>query len=844
MTRTFTDLLNQLSDVKQEGRSYLARCPSHPDGRPSLLLTLEPSGRLLLYCRAGCPTERVVKDLGLRMADLFNMKPGDATVATVGPKLAPTTDHLTLIAEYCEQANAQYRGSPAADYALRRFGIGADLGYFVGLGYDPGDIEFEYLTPPYHRVARLVVPFADFDGVIGGLQGRALEEDLVRWCGPRNPEGHSWSTLGVTDLETDERNFLVCEGPGDRLTAVGAGYPAVGIRGAALARNTDLRDTLSDHLVDRRIILCGDADESGVDFNLTLGHHLATAGHQVHTLAIAEGSDLTDWREADPVRFPDELRRALRAATRIDANAPVPEPPDDDDDDPDDWGGDPTPGDFLPHTDEGNAMRLLAVTGGLARWSPELGWVLYEEGAWVPDDLRQIQNAMSIVCQLIRIEGQNFIDQGEAAGDIPMAEHGMRLQAWGRRSENSPRFEQGVRHAEAKAAVPFDLFDQRDHLLVCANKTVDLRTGEALDHDPDYWMTHRIAHDYDPEATAPRWKQFLLEIFDGNTDVIDFVQRLVGYGITGLVREQCFGVLWGRGANGKSVFLGALTDVLEPIVGTAAFSAFEVKQSGSSTTDLASLRGKRMVVAQEGERAKPMAEAIIKRVTGGDRVTARHLYKEQMTFLPKFLLLMASNHKPRFGGQDEGLWRRVKMVPFDRYFAPDERDPHLPDKLRAEAVGILAWCVEGAIEYYRTEGLGEPPSVREATVDYQETSDDLAGFVGWIVVADPPASIKASDLYEQYRDWAIREGVHPWSAKALYEAVVERMPTVTKKKRRDGLHLLGVRLATDADRGDASDGDAPHLQTSSNDSSSSLLGEVVKRGSVTSQPSPPDGGDR
>ena len=229
----FEDILAQLENVKEEGDSYLARCPAHPDDRPSLLLTLEPSGRLLVYCRAGCKTHAVVEALGIRMADLFNMKAGaTTTVGKVGPKAPPTAEHIAAATAYVEEANRRYPGSPAAKYAEDRFGITESLAYFVGLGYDDGTIECAWTTAAYTRVPRLVVPFAGFDGVVRGWQSRALEEDEAPWCGPKNPSGHAWSTVGVFDLDNDEKNFLITEGPGDRLTAVAAGYSAVAVRGA------------------------------------------------------------------------------------------------------------------------------------------------------------------------------------------------------------------------------------------------------------------------------------------------------------------------------------------------------------------------------------------------------------------------------------------------------------------------------------------------------------------------------------------------------------------------------------------------------------------------------------
>ena len=796
---TLDDLLNRLDNVKQEGNSYLARCPSHADDRPSLLVTLEASGRLLLYCRAGCKTHAVVEALGMRMGDLFNVQAGGANTATVGAKEAPSAEHLADAAAYCEEANLRYPGSPAAKYAEDRFGMTESLGYFLGLGFNDGTIDCAWTTAAYTRVPRLVVPFAGFDGVVRGWQSRALEADEAPWCGPKNPPGHSWSTIGVFDLDNDERNVLITEGPGDRLTAVAAGYSAVAIRGAALARNTDTLDQLVENLVGRRVVLCGDNDDAGLDFNLTLGAHLAAAGHQVHTLEIPTGSDLSDWRAASPTQFVIDLRRAIRSATRIDANS-MPAPPELPDDD-DDFVLDFDLVDDLPRTDEGNAMRIMSLAQGLLRWNPEMGFLIYDDGRWERDRHRQVDNLMAAVCAFMVATGIQMTARGEDTDDDDLIRRGDSLTAWGRSSQNSPRFGNAPKHAQPKVALDFEMLDRHDHLLVVGNGTVDLRSGELGDHDPDLFITHRIEADYDPEAAAPRWTQFLLEVFEGNTDLIDYVQRLIGYGVTGSTREQCFAVLHGTGSNGKSVLLGVLNEVLNDIVGVAAFSAFEAKPTGGSTADLAALRGARLVFAQEGERNKPMAEAVIKRATGGDRITARHLYRDQMTYLPKFLLLLSSNYKPRFGGQDEGLWRRVKLIPFKRTFAPEERDVYLTETLLAEAEGILAWVIEGAVEWYRT-GLADPPIIKEAAADYKSTSDDLAGFCDFVVLAKKGARIKGSVLYEAYRDWATTEGVHPWSARAVNEAVVERMEGVIKVKRMDGVWLDNLRLATPEDRGD------------------------------------------
>jgi putative DNA primase/helicase len=338
-------------------------------------------------------------------------------------------------------------------------------------------------------------------------------------------------------------------------------------------------------------------------------------------------------------------------------------------------------------------------------------------------------------------------------------------------------------------------FDARPDLLSFANGTVELRTGRLRAHAKHDMITYCLALDYEPLATAPRWEQFLTEIFPDNADLVGYVQRLCGYGITGRTDEQCFAVLWGKGANGKSVLTDTLSSVFSAINKTTPFATFEEKTNGGIPNDIAALRGARLVMASEGESGKPMSEAVLKRVTGKDMVSARFLRQEFFEFKPSFLLMLATNHKPRFRGQDDGLWRRVKMIPFKRFFAPHERDHDLDKKLEAEAAGIAAWAVRGAMAWY-AEGLADPASISDATQEYKDASDVLAGFFPGVIEREASAVTLGSEVYQAYRDWCEAEGLpskEVWTRKALYGALEERK--VGAKRVAKGMALIGVKLA-------------------------------------------------
>ncbi|UVK63560.1 DNA primase/helicase [Arthrobacter phage Janeemi] len=788
---TLAELIARLDDVETTADGYLVHCPAHNDSKQSLRLTVSDQGKVLLRCRAGCKTEDVVKALGLTMRDLATMTAGDVDFtarATSQDVPASPADVAALAVKLDAYAAALARNEYAeADaalaYAATRFGVDAEDAARLGLGF----------ADDLGGGPRLVVPFRDRDGVPRGFQARALDKDAaVRWLGPKSPDGASWAKIGYFPGSAGFDEVLVTEGPGDALTGSAAlGFDTIGIRGAGLASNPAVVAALVSMLGGREAVIAGDGDPAGRRFSATLAEALSAHDVPVKVLDLPDGLDLTDWRAQDPARFYADAHRAIASAPAVKSRSAALLAWDEE---------------RYSLSDLGGARYLrdyIESIGSGVRYTEEVGFFLLEDGVWRKDERQAVrthaQSVADLVRDLARTASIEATRDGASEADKKRAG---RLNRYAAHVQTSNGLNFMLRELQAVHGVPASVgdFDQHPDLLAVRNGVIDLRTGELRPHDPALLLTRRVDLDYDPTAKAPRWEAFLDEVFPAYPDLPAYMRRLVGYGITGHTTEQCFAVLWGTGANGKSVYTDTLTEVFRELTTTTPFSTFEDRASGGIPNDLAALKGARLVMAAEGEQGRPMAESVLKRVTGRDLIAARFMRKEFFEFRPTFLLNLATNFKPSFKGQDEGLWRRVKLIPWERFFAPAERDHRLGDKLLAEAEGILAWAVQGAQEWYRG-GLQDPEIIRSSTKEYRETSDALAGFLPGVFIHDPEAGrVDGKVLFDEYLKWADEEnlpGKERWTRRTFFGALEER--GMTKRKTNKGIAFDGIRRARQTD---------------------------------------------
>jgi putative DNA primase/helicase len=339
-----------------------------------------------------------------------------------------------------------------------------------------------------------------------------------------------------------------------------------------------------------------------------------------------------------------------------------------------------------------------------------------------------------------------------------------------------------------RTASPDD-FDRDTILFNCANGTLNLRTGALQEHDPADMITKLSPVAYDPNAKAPTWSKTVSRALPGYA-LRKFVQRALGHSLTGDNSEHALFVAHGGGSNSKSTILEAAMDCMGDYATVSAEDVL-IDKAGGHPTDVADLAGSRLVVASEVKEGAKLDEPKIKRMTGDRTLKARRMREDFWEFPKTFKIFMPVNHKPTIEGTDHGIWRRIKLIPFGVTIPKSEQDPRLPEKLRQELPGILAWLVRGCLEWQR-EGLGEPEEVTQATNAYKEEMDTLAAFLSERCVIEAGASEGATDLFDAYKDWCQSSNETAGTQKVFGGKLGER--GFGKTRTKAGVVYRGIRL--------------------------------------------------
>jgi len=436
-------------------------------------------------------------------------------------------------------------------------------------------------------------------------------------------------------------------------------------------------------------------------------------------------------------------------------------------------------------TDLGAAETFATAHGHEVRYDHRRGrWLIWRGHRWAPDNDQQI----------VRLATAHLRDRQREALTIADLDRRDRtvhhLMALERRGALDSMLI--LARAQLPIADSGESWDTDPWLLGVQNGVVDLRTGERRDGRPEDRITMTTGVPFDADARCPRWERFLREVMSDDTARVEFLRLAAGYSLTGAVREQAFFWLTGAGENGKTTLLETLTYVLGDYATATKFGTFVVGHQEPTGADLAALAGRRLVMASETQVRGRLDEERLKCVTGGDTLSARHLYQEPFTFRPVLKLWLSTNHKPTVQDDSHAFWRRVRLLPFERTFSGSAGDRTLANTLRAEAPGILAWMVRGCLDW-QAHGLPIPEAVERATNEYREDSDLFGQFVNEACDLEPGGECKAADFYSAYRVWAEHQGFgerERLTATRFGQKAAERF---RRDKTRTGWVYLGVQ---------------------------------------------------
>jgi putative DNA primase/helicase len=400
-----------------------------------------------------------------------------------------------------------------------------------------------------------------------------------------------------------------------------------------------------------------------------------------------------------------------------------------------------------------NQLRYIPVSGK---------WIVWDGARWQPDAELLAED---IVNQELRVIAANLLRQGSTDKERREAQS----TAISICSAGKATSVRGVMQSNRAVAVSMDSLDHNQWVINTPTALIDLRTGLALPSDPDALCTKTTSV---PAVVGPHpeWDRFLGEATGNDSALIEYLQTMCGYALTGSTREQNLTFIWGKGGNGKGTFLNVLIGILADYCKSASMDTFTASTTEKHTTDIAMLTGARLVTASETQAGKRWDEQKVKALTGGDPITARFMRQDNFTYKPQFKLVFIGNHKPEIRDIDDAMRRRIQMVPFT--VKPALVDNQLEEKLKSEWPAILAWMVDGCLKWQKT-GLVLPAAVQALTTDYFSTEDALGRWLSECCTLGPGAST-AADLFASWREWASTNGEYPGSLKRLSSALLAR----------------------------------------------------------------------
>jgi len=728
-SRQLSDLIEDAKEPNETGGWWSGRCPAHDDETASLSWK-DGDNKIVFKCFAGCERREILSTLDLSEAVV-------RIDAAPKPKAAQTPLTMADLAE-AKGLSVEVLGQWAAQEG-----------------------------------GRIRIPYKMMDGAAAPrYQIRQTGTPKFVWSAGKAaivPYGLD-RLAALRERPEAQRYLFLVEGASDCWSAWSVDEPCLGLPGADTAKllKVEYLDGVNAVFVVREPDSGGDVFLRKVSMRL---QDIGFTGLAYEVRMPDDLKDVNDLLRRNPAAFRDELRRAREIAVPIERDRIA-------------LVATPVEGKRYLRRPGGNRDRLVDSFGQDIAYATGLGWMDWQGTHWRRDveELLLRRRGEAVVRQL-KDEADELQRQADAEQD-PKAKAAANVIAARAR----------MWHAQCYARAPMDEmvelakhvppiyrsaeeFDARRTLFCAKNGTVDLATGEFREHRREDLITYISPVAYDPQAQCPRWEQFIREVMVGDRDMIAYVQRLVGYCLTGEVSEDAFFIFYGLGSNGKTTFLEVLRRVLGYDYAKATPAATFLKKSESSSgasPEIARLRGTRLVTAVEVERAQRLATGMVKAAAGGDRQVARFLYQDLMEFDGQYKVILAVNNRPEIHDQSKGMWRRVHLVPWLATF--DETTPgfdrRLDEILLRELPGILRWCVAGAVQW-SSFGLKPPEKVLAATREYREEQDNFGDFLRRYTF-DRRLWTEVDAVHREFTTWAVMSSEKSRSKMELTQLLAER----------------------------------------------------------------------
>lgn len=711
----FEEIIDKFEIDKKSKRvdRVQAKCPCHNDKNASLTIS-HKGDKTFLYCHAGCETNEILESVGLKMSDLFD-KPLEINEEK---KSAFEKDIEAIYKFYDENGDLAYEKirKKGKKFLHRRYIDGETVwGMEEGIYTEtfPGSKSWSIKERPgakkayYPGQEQLLY---NLPNVIKGIK----EEQ----------------TIFITEGEKDS-DSLITRGLIATTTSIGATKGDLGKKWPS---------RFNSFFKGANVVLLPDNDEPGKRFMEHIAIELKNIANNIKIVELPDLSkkeDITDWLEYGNdiydlqalVKRTDEFIE-FKGNIIYDYN----------------W------------SDVGNAERLISLHGKDIKFNVNSGkWYVWNGVNWELDNSFKVENLYRTVLRRF----QNAIPNINISDDeIATKKQQEKAKSFVLRNETDGKIKSVLNQAKTFKGINFMESDKDDYLFNTPNGTINLRDLSQKKHDRKDLITQCSNYSFNRENDkCPNWIAFLNRIFCGDQELINYVQKAVGYSLTGDMSEQCLFMLWGGGANGKSTFVKALEDIMGSYAATIkGETLMEKNGQDGARGDLARLTNKRVVIASELQEGQVFNEPLLKVLSAGETLPVRFMYQEEFMLKPKFKLWIMTNKKPKVKGNDHGIWRRWRMIPFKYKFTEKEKDPNFyEEKLKPELEGILLWAITG-YQMWKEQGFEAPKEVMEAVEDYKMDMDQVARFIEDCCKVGEGYECTGSAMYDEYINWCIAEG--------------------------------------------------------------------------------------